>query len=183
MKRIQSLATFYLGLFAFTIIVQSCCSDPNMVSIIGGEDIFFLEQQDLPFSGAESATTLTGLPFSMRVNMELEFVSTYTAQGFMSSAYAFSCEEEYQNSLDGESFSLTCDTNFIFDGEIITAGTPFSELNGLIVSVGFEEVSVFVGQEFLDLAEFTNGAHNFTMFIRTTDNLDIESKGSVEIDF
>ncbi len=181
MKRIKSLFSLYISLFAFTIILQSCCQDTPVITIIGAEDIFFAEEQELPITVAENATTLTGLPFTMSVNMELEFAAIFNGPILMSSAWATSCDETYLNSLDAGTVSVSCDKDFSFDGDIISAGSSFQNIDELLVIVNTENIIITATEEFMNLVEFENGQHTFTISITTSDGLDLESTGNINI--
>ena len=181
MKRIKSLFSFYASLFAFTIIVHSCCQDAAVITIVGVEDIFFLEQPELPFSGAESATTLMGLPFSMLVWMEVEFAATYTNPTFMSSAWATSCDDTYINTLEPGTVMVSCDRDFVYDGALIAAGSDLTDIENLAIIVDAESVTVSATEAFMELVDFTNGQHTFSISINTSDGLDLVSEGTVEI--
>lgn len=181
MKRIKSLLSFYVSIFALAIIIQSCCQDAQVITIIGAEDIFFLEQPELPFAGAESATTLSGLPFTMSVTMELEFAATFTDPGLISSAWSTSCDDTYMNNLEAGTVAVSCNRDFSYNGSVISSGTNLVDIEELAVIVDAESILVSATEEFMELVDFTNGQHTFTISINTSDGLDLVSEGTVEI--
>lgn len=179
MNKFKTLVLFYFFLFSISIILYSCCTNPEEVTLIGGGEISFFESEGLPSSGISDR--LTGLPFIMSANMELLFADNFSSNGFMASAYGVSCEPDYQNSMSETTFALSCDSDFVYAGETIMAGQDFSELNGVFVNFDPETISVNIAQNFMDEVEFTNGETTFRMNIQTSDNVNLESEGTILI--
>jgi len=109
--------------------------------------------------------------FSISVNYELEFVDNYKLPSVMTSAYGFSCEDEFQNTLVESSLSLTCDKLIVNDGATLAAGDELKNLSDLVITVDGGSVFIFFSEETIIATEFTQGPNNFTLSIDTSDGL------------
>jgi len=156
MNKLKTLAFFYLFLFSISVILHSCCTDPEQVTLVAGGDITFRDQY-VPISDVLT-DVLIGQPFSMEASIELLFASNFISPAIMTSAYGLSCEREYQNSMLDDTLMLTCDSDFRYNGETIKAGQNFSDLNGVFVSIYTTSIFINVTQDFIDNVEFTNGS-------------------------
>ena len=82
------------------------------------------------------------------------------------------------------SFAISCDKDFTFDGQVIAAGSEqFGTLDGLTKNISQTSLWVNLDQDFVDKAEFSDGETTFTITIETSDNILLESEGTVVMDF
>lgn len=178
MKKIKSIFQFYLILMVSAIVFQSCCSEN--FRIIGNGELRIFDATAL--SGVE-ADTIRG-SFFMEVEFEREMVFNWKELSLMSTAYATSCEPNFENALVETTMTLSCSKSFVYDGQTIAANTDFSNIDELVVSVfaDFGSISVLFDESFLGNVEFQNGEHVFTIAIETTDGLALESANAVVIE-
>ena len=159
-----------LGLYVFIMalgFVQSCCS--SEMTITGGGELH--PHTTLGYE----VDTVTG-PFSLSAYFEVErtTASNFTS-GFANSAYAFSCGINYINALEN-SFQLTLDKPFIYNGDTIVVGENIIELDKVIEHFEAEaRETIHLSEDFLRISQFEPGAYTFTLNGRTTDGIDLIS--------
>ena len=163
-----------LGLYIFMMamgLVQSCCS--SEVIITGGGELF--PHTTLGYE----VDTVTG-PFSLSGYFEVDrTTASNLTSGFSNSAYAFSCGISYLNALEN-SFQLTLDKPFIYNGDTIIAGENILELDKVIELFEAEaRETIHFSEDFLSLTEFEPGDYTFNLNGHTTDGIDLNS--SVEL--
>jgi len=183
LKKLITLSFFYLSLLSIAVVMHSCCRNPGTATIIGAEDIHFIQDVQLPASNV-TTDTLVEAPFSMYVEAEVLYTATQRDYGLMSSAYGLSCEPDFVNTLQESSLILVCDQDFMFDGELIEAGSDrLGLLPGIRTSIDPQSIFVFMEISFMNLVTFENGPTTFRIKVKTTDDLELESVGTVVVDF
>lgn len=180
MTRTKTIIKFYFLFLLSSVLLHSCCSEPTRVTIVGTGELSFIGTDESP-SGTGIIEEVGAGPFSIFVNFELEFASQFKPE-LMSSAYGFSCDEEFQNSLVKSSLSLTTDKDLIHDGEIRKAGSELKDLKGLIILVSSGEVVITFSHETRDVTEFASDTYTFSLSISTDDGLDMVSEGSLSFE-
>ena len=176
-KRISHLVILYIFLLGSAVILQSCC-DEESIRIIGDGDMSIYN------SDANSTATfeddITG---SFAVYLAPETViSDVTEFGFMNSAYAFSCDYNFANSIMPESLVLTCDKAFELGDMTIEAGTDLLVLEGVETPgnnvSGIQDALISFTETFTDQAVFEEAEYTFTINMSTDDGLDIANSAS-----
>jgi len=174
MKNLQKAFLFYFSLIIFSVIIQGCCT--NTYTIIGDGILraYSIDERYTPVD------TIAG-EFILRNEYETS-VTGLENFSLISSAMATSCAEEFTNTLDTFSVKITCDQDFMFDGNTITANTNFSDLEDL--EIDFQQfytnsLELRFQASFMNKATFENQEYTFTVTSKTDDGLDLENQVTI----
>jgi hypothetical protein len=161
------------GLYAFVLlssILQSCCKEEERYTGAGHLSAYQGEEYN------QDLDTVIG-SFFLRVQFEfiIEQVSVNDIS-FMNSAYATSCANEQTNSLDEETFTLTVDKSFEYNGDQVESGTNLLELNTVDADLKFNgyNLDIHFTQEFINKSSLGDSSYNFVFTGKTSDNLTME---------
>ncbi len=182
MKTLERALIVYISFLVFCFLIQSCCTDPDRFRIVDrGQMSFFVNQDGSAVS--ELTDTISG-EFVMSVSFETELVETFNQFDMFSKAYAYSCDEEFENALDESTLTLRCSEDFVYNGATVNSNTNFlnlPELQPLIIGeLGL--ITIPFNEDFMENVEFENGQTTFTLEIQTTDSLELSTASSVIID-
>ncbi len=95
------------------------------------------------------------------------------------SAYATSCDNDtFLNELNEESFSISLDKGFIYNGDTIAANSNLTEIIAINDNIIFfyDIIEVSFLNDFLNIAEFENQEYTFTLYIESSDGLQFEKQ-------
>jgi len=177
MKNLGKAICFYSLLMCTAIIIQSCCSDTYR--IIGNGEMKVYE------IGTIAALDTVRTPFSLSAEFDVELISAIVPNGFINSAYATSCEQNFVNKLDRSTIEITCDKSFEYDGETYPANENFKDIGALQIET-FEfygaSLSITFNQAFINDAIFATGDHTFTVQISTDNDLTLINEVTTYID-
>lgn len=174
MKKLQKAFLLYFSLIIFSVFIQGCCT--NTYTIIGNGTLSAYSI-DEPYTPID---TIIG-EFILRNEYETRF-SSLEEFSIISSTMATSCAQEYTNKLETQSVKISCDQDFTFDGNTISADTDFSNLEELkIDSQQFENnlLELHFHQSFIDKVTFENQEYIFTVSIATDNGLDFENQVTI----
>ena len=123
MKNLQKAFLFYFSIIIFSVIIQGCCT--NTYTIIGNGTLraYLIDERYTPVD------TISG-EFILRNEYETS-VTGLEDFSLISSAMATTCAEEFTNTLAAQSVKITCDKDFMFDGNTISSNSDFSNLEEL----------------------------------------------------
>ncbi|MDB4414855.1 MAG: hypothetical protein P8M17_00840 [Saprospiraceae bacterium] len=174
MQNLQKAFLFYFSLFTISIIIHGCCT--NTYTIIGNGALraYSIDEIYIPID------TIKG-EFILRNEYETAF-SGLGDFSIISSAMATSCAEEFTNTIDTISVQITCDQDFIFNGNTISAHSNFSHLGEL--KINFQQfytnfLELHFKKSFLDKVTFENQEYTFTITSKTNDGLGLENKVTI----
>ncbi|MEZ4933702.1 MAG: hypothetical protein R2788_16470 [Saprospiraceae bacterium] len=179
MKKIKLSIQFYLLLTIFSIIAQSCCIEKY--KIVGNGEMTAYVGFRNPMNIID---TVSG-EFLISVQFDQETAGIDRHFGLITSAYAYTCEDVFENYLDESSVKLFCDKSFTFDGEVFEPGSDITAIEELEMALSkeFGNVEFYFFQIFLDKAIFQNGEHTFTVEAETTDGLKLTNQLTLTFDF
>lgn len=174
MKKIARASFFYLSLLSISILIQSCCTET--FTIVGSGQI---QAYTLDYAKID---TVSG-EFMLVNNTEVK-IGGLQNMGIISSSMATSCVESFVNTIPTEAVNITCNQDFTFDGNVVSAGTDFSTFAELqIESTSYSgDVSIKFLTTFLDKAIFDKADHIFKVNMKTDNDLALENEISVFID-
>lgn len=174
MKNLQKAFLFYFSLIIFSVIIQSCCT--NTYTIIGNGTLraFSIDAIYTPVD------TITG-EFILRNEYETR-VTGLEDFSLISSSMATTCAEEFTNALETQSVKITCDQDFNFDGNTISANSDFSSLEEL--KIDFQQfrsnaLELHFQEFFINKAIFENQEYTFTVTSKTDDGLELENQVTI----
>lgn len=159
-----------------SVVVYSCCSDPVKVTMTGSQELKFVSQQNDVFSFQD---TIKGESFVISLPLVLELASHNFHNPLMNSAYALSCPEEPQNTMDERTFSLRCDQAISYDGEVIIADSDLSNNPDIEITIFEQDLTISFTDEFMSKSVFNLNEHTFTIDLLTSDGLDIGNSGTI----
>ncbi len=139
---------------------------------------FSIEERYVPID------TISGA-FILRNEYETRF-SGLEDFSMISSTMATSCSEEFTNQLETQSIKITCDQDFIFDGNMVSANTDFSNLEELKIDpqqFGSNTLALHFQQSFMAKVTFENKEYTFTVTSKADDDLDLENQVTVLMNF
>lgn len=174
MKNLQKAFLFYFSLLTFSVIIQGCCT--NTYTIIGSGTLSAYSI-DEPYTPID---TISGA-FILRNEYETRF-SGLEDFSIISSSMATSCAEEFTNQLETQSVKISCDQDFIFDGNTISANSDFSSLEELKIDIQQFETNLLelhFQQSFMDKVTFENQEYTFTISSKTDNGLDLENQVTI----
>ena len=176
MKKIYKGILFWASLIFASVILQSCCT--NDITIIGSGEIFAIQLDN------HRQDTIRN-EFNITLLVELEFASNLTEVGFISTANALQCSDNYVNYFLEDTFKLSCDKAFFWNGVRIDPGLNILNLVGITSDISKElgNISIQFTSEFLDVSEFEVGFHTFQIEIETSDQIKIKNEVSSFLDF
>lgn len=177
MKKIAKAIVILVLVSIYSLIIEGCLCPPEDLKIIGLEEIEVASWIDSTYVRTD---TIYGI-FYLITTTESEIAfNPIQDLSLMSSAYAISCDpDNYLNTLEESSFKLTCDTDFVYDNQIISAGTDYAQTEELEVRIsppydyGGAEIQVIFGEDFMNKAEFQNTDYTFKIEIETDDGLNL----------
>lgn len=174
MKKLQKAFLFYFSLVFFSIIFQACCT--NTYTIIGNGELkaYSINEIYVPVD------TIQG-EFILRAEYETRF-SSLDHFSIISSSMATTCAEEFTNKIETQSVQITCDQDFIFDGNTVLSNSDFSSLEELNIDFqqfGSNILELHFQQSFMDKAIFENQEYSFIVSSKTDDGLELESQVTV----
>ncbi len=176
MKSIKNVVLFYTFLMVCAVVMQSCCTDENQIIGSGTIDVFEVDS----FTKLDTI----GGPFKLVINYETTTVGNFTDFNIIASSYALTCEENYINSIDESSLKISCDKDFTYDGDIISANTNFltiPEMKRDLTADFIIELSIFFEAAFINNATFEEGTHTFKVESKTSDGLDLVNEIALEM--
>ena len=111
MKKLQKAFLLYFSLVIFSVFIQGCCT--NTYTIIGDGTLraYSIDERYTPVD------TIAG-EFILRNEYESR-LSGLEDFSLISSTMATTCKQEFTNTLETQSVKITCDQDFIFDGNTI----------------------------------------------------------------
>lgn len=177
MKNLQKAVSFYFFLAIIAIGIQSCCTETFRIVGNGQADV-------LDLSTFASVDTVRA-PFLLNINFEVEVVDAMINQGLISSAYATSCGEVYENKLDVSTLKVSAKQTFDHDQVTIGIDEDFSNLPNLntqIFDFGQASLQIEFPQAFLDQAIFQSKDYTFLVEVQTDNGLTLSNEVSVFID-
>lgn len=174
MKNSQKAFLFYFTLIIFSVIIQGCCT--NTFTIIGNGTLraYLIDEIFTPVD------TITG-EFILRNEYETR-LSGLEDFSLISSAMATTCAQEFTNTLETQSVKITCDQDFIFDGNTIAANTDFSNFEELKIDFqqfGNNFLELHFQESFMNKVTFENQEYTFTVTSKTDDGLDLENQVTI----
>ncbi len=174
MKNLQKAFLFYFSLIIFSVIIQGCCTKTYTIIGNGTLRAYSIDERYTPVD------TITG-EFILRNEYETS-VAGLEDFSLISSAMSTTCAEEFTNTLDTFSVKITCDQDFIFNGNTISANSDFSNLEEL--KINFQQfytnyLELHFQKSFMDKATFENQEYTFTVTSQTDDDLDLENQVTV----
>lgn len=178
MKNLSFLFKSYIFILFASLFIHSCCTQPDRATIIGAQDINFISVQN---GEVNNSGVIGSSRFNMFISLDLEFANHFIENPLINSAYGWSCEIEFLNSVEPTTIEVFCNREIEYNGSTIPAGTDFSNNPDLDISSFGEDVTIVVKDEFMDRSEFTNGFHEFTVNFRTNDGLELVSTGTINI--
>jgi hypothetical protein len=168
-NRIIKLYVLYLIISTITI---ACCVDNHR--IIGKGAIKTVDKETHEIFHGDITATITG---EFRIDWTLEFMQTGIFNDFniINSAYATSCDDNYENDVDIASFKLIADKDFTYNTTIIPEGYNLIQLDNINSRINFYGTFITFSQEFMNNAEFLDDIYEFRLEINTTDGLELEN--------
>lgn len=164
-RRFLPLLYFYAVLFCSSIIIQSCCTE-GPGQIIGPQN-FTVYDADNGGDTLRSRFVLYGY-FDVEIAQSTQTFSPYA------SAYAVSCEPGFVNSIDQTTLSITMDQPFNFDGRPLAPGYNILELDTILTTNFLEsDFEIFFDYDFIEKSKFETGLHDFYLYCRTDDGIEI----------
>ncbi len=177
MKSPKLKALIALYVFMMTMgLVQSCCEEEYIIT--GGGELTAYDSLGVRIDTVRGGFSLGAAFITERA------LASQLFTGFGNSAYATSCATVFRNSIVEDSFTLTLDKAFIFDGDTIASGVnilDFEHVEELFSSDDFlgDFGSIALSNNFFRMSEFERGDYTFTLNGRTTDDVILNS--SVEL--
>lgn len=171
MKKITRAFLFYFSLLTISIFIQSCCTQNFTITGSGQLKAYTIDYIEIDTVSGEFALINTA---------ELK-VSSLQNMSIISSSMATSCAENFINTIPVNQVSITCDQDFTFDGNIVSAGTDLSSIEELVIesTVYSGDVSVRFLNAFLDKSTFDQTDHTFKIKMKTDNDLELENEISV----
>ena len=174
MKKLQKAFLLYFSLIVISVIIQGCCT--NTYTIIGEGTLraYSVDERYIPVD------TISG-EFILRNEYETRF-SGLENFSIISSTMATTCAEEFTNKLETQSVKITCDQDFVFDGNTISADSDFSSFEELKIDFqqfGNNTLEVHFQQSFIDKVNFENQEYTFTISSKTDNGLDFENQVTI----
>lgn len=181
MNKTRKIITFYLFIIAFSLIVESCCTNENRIIGKG-----LISAWDLATQLQIEDNIVTG-PFSLRSNYEVEVVTGQLQNAsFINTAYGTTCDEVMLNQLQSDQIEIRSDKDFVFMNNTVPANTNFIALDSLeyhadaLLGLAFSEIAFT--ENFINNVEFENENYTFTVKIPTTDGLTLENSITLFMD-
>lgn len=171
MKKINRVLSVYLFFFLLSVIVTACCKENYR--IVGGGVITAINLQTGEIFEESSIGVIKN---TFRIDWEIETMISENLFGLtlIQSAYASSCDQNYENDWDITSFKVTTDREFILDGKIIQPGSNLLEIDELVHTRVYFGASVTFDEQFLNNSEFSDQIYEFKFVMNTTDGLKLE---------
>jgi len=170
--------TRVLSIFSFTLILSvilfSCCT----------ERILITEGGNLYMASQLTAPDVVNEPFSLINEFEIEYVNQeHKNFGLINSAWASSCDLNYENEIDRTSLELTLDKDFVLDNETFVAGTNLLTLDQFTRDISGAFVNMYIDPQFFTDAIFDTGDHTFTFSADIEGGLSVESSLTLNLNF
>jgi len=173
MNKFTKAILFCFSLTFLSVLFHSCCTDTY--KIIGSGSMSILD-----LSTYTETDTIKGA-FVLSNHFDTEITDFSPSFNLINSAYATTCEDNFENDVDLNTLKITCDKDFTHDGTTITAGENFSDLFGIDIG----DVNYFGGifevnftQTFLDNCTFQEETYTFKVESTTTDDLKLSNEAS-----
>lgn len=180
MRAIKKVLGFYFLLTLLSVINYACCGDTNVRIIGDGRISVFDFGSDKSYSQDETGI-LTGA-FEVNVSHETEAYAGLSNFSLIHSTFATSCPQTFVNNLDENSFKISFDKSFEFNGETIASGTNIIDLTGIEYLVSWASIQVNFKESFMASGVFSQEAYEMTVQINTTDGILLENDMSVMFD-
>ncbi|WP_127845306.1 hypothetical protein [Psychroflexus aestuariivivens] len=177
MKTLNKSFKIYLAFLVLSIITTACC-ETNYKIIGSGTFTAYNIETDETFT--ESSGTITG-EFILEVILDTRVVGSILNLDLMTSAYATSCGESFDNALDFSTLKLYTNKSFLLDGQVIEENSNLinlEDLNYIDNSAGF---TIYFEDAFIERLEFSEEVYDFTFEIKTSDGLELEN--SLQLSF
>lgn len=175
MKKYLRIMIILTVTFICSIFLESCCHES--FQIIGSGELKAYE-----IGQRTEIDTISG-EFLLVAKYQSKISSNFKQFRMFNSAYALSCEENFENSLVDSTLKLSADKEFIYNNETIPANSNFSSIAELDIHLSeYGYTQIFFQDKFLNNVEFQNTDYTFKIYIRTSDNLELENEITLEID-
>ncbi len=171
----KKLVLSFILLLVLALTFESCCTDTFRIT---GEGEMYA--YDMAY---ESLDSIEG-EFILSVQYQTTVVGYFNDFSLIPSAYATTCEKNFENMLVESSLKLSTDKAFVFDNSTIEADTDFSFLDEIDVDIitDFGGVELTFTQDFIDKVNFQDTEMTFKIEIQTDDGLDLENEKTLLID-
>lgn len=168
-----------LGVYVLILaggLIQSCCEEEFIIT--GGGELIAYDSLGLDVDTVRGEFTL-----SAQFNVE-QTIASSMLDDLSKNAYATSCAVVYRNSLAENSFTLTLDKSFIYQGDTIASGENLLLLDHIIPrfetgSLSSASASFQFMESFFEDAEFAPGFYTFMVDGSTTD--DVQLNNTIEL--
>lgn len=181
-KKLSVFVKMYVSFTLLSAVSYSCC--PEQIFQIRSFDRLSVYELTTETSSGP-ATVVTDEFFILAIFSPNTTTSFNVNFDFTAKAYAaIDCfNDTFLNRLNEESLIVSLDKDFVFDGETITADSNLTEIKEIKNNLAFsyDNVDVYFLNEFLEKAQFENQEYTFTVYIETTDGLQLEKQVSVTI--
>lgn len=173
MNRLKKGIFFYFSLILFSVILKSCCEEMN-IEIIGTGDMVIQQLDNFRSDTIKS-------DFIITQNLEVKYSSNLNNFGVIQNSYATSCDENYINTINGETLQLFCNKVISFDGEMIPANTDFVDFDKMEVFIegGEGGIQIIIKKEFIELEP---GIYEFRVNAQTSDEINLTNSSSAYFD-
>ena len=177
---------FYFILMSISLVVSSCCE--TIYTVTADYEVSFVDFEKEMLIDPITDTIRSAFIYSMDAEIIADNSHPMGA-GFISTAYATSCSEEYVNGYQPETARLVLDKPFLLDGHVIEAGTDMltldeqfsvSDYNAQVYEYG---IRVWFHTAFVERASFPLSNYTFIASVMMEDGTLVQSQASVIIDF
>lgn len=152
----------YIFLAFHMLSLMSCCEEDYR--IVGFQEIGAFQDRLLQ----EPLTTVDG-PFLIFAGVERVVANLGIHNPFVNQAYATTCGENFLNTVNMESITVSANKPYQFMGNEVSANTDMIGTNGIVVSEDFGSFYIDFMSAFVDNADFPEGTYSFTVSFTTSD--------------
>lgn len=176
----KSLA-IYLSITILSVINYACCGETNYRITGNGVISAFDINTSNSYLGNDSQGIVTGA-FNLTVSHETKAVAQLPNLNLIQSTYATSCPETFVNDLNADSFRITSNSAFTYNGSNIAAGTNLITLDEVEYDLSWASIFVDFNESFMSNADFANETHEFTIEVLTTDGVLLQNSISIKFE-
>lgn len=170
LNRIQFLLFFFIGIPILLFLIYGCCQHKYMIT---GEGEIILRE----FKSYTLLKDTINSAFYIEWRLEAEMANVEMYNNF--SLNATSCSYEYVNDIIQDSYFISCQTDFVFDGNIVKSGENFVHSGNIKFGsspVGVHGILFDITDDFLSKAQFNKDFYIFNLAARTSDGIDLKGE-------
>lgn len=177
MKKLIRILFLYLIFLTLSIVIHGCCKENH--KIIGEGVVRAFSDLNYPFTQLD---TVEG-KFYLQWELEVAISSLLKNFELTQNCYATTCELVFDNELIETSFSIKSDKDFYYNGSTIYSGTDFSEIADLKIDIekGLGNILIEFSNSFMSSSNFEQEEYEFTLYAKTSDNIQLTNKRKVYI--